>query len=78
MSTWETSSNVLHSISQYLICKYDTNNISRQVKCVESFLALRANPNAKNSDNQTPLHIAVQRYIQHTLDCIDEKKDSDP
>jgi ankyrin repeat protein len=37
---------------------------NRQVKCCESLLALGADPNCKNHDHQTPLHIAVQRYIQ--------------
>jgi Ankyrin repeat len=29
---------------------------------------LKANPNATNSDGQTPLHIAVQRYLQLNTD----------
>ena len=50
-----------------------------QVKCVECLLALKADPNARNSDNQTPLHIAVQRYIQQSLDtsATEEQKESD-
>jgi Ankyrin repeats (3 copies) len=51
--------------------------LNMQVKCVECLLALKADPNAKNSDSQTPLHIAVQRYIQQSLDAQDESEFED-
>jgi hypothetical protein len=35
-----------------------------QFKCAECLLALGANPNAINTEGATPLHIAVQKYIQ--------------
>jgi hypothetical protein len=47
------------------------------VKCVECLLALGALPNAKNQDDQTPLHIAVQRYIQISLDLKEERKETE-
>ena len=41
---------------------------------MECLLSLGAIPNAKNQDDQTPLHIAVQRYIQISLDLSEDKK----
>lgn len=38
--------------------------INGQFKCTECLLALGANPNAVNADGQTPLHVAVQKYVQ--------------
>lgn len=35
-----------------------------QLKCVECLLALGADPNLANDEGQTPLHIAVQRYLE--------------
>lgn len=38
--------------------------LNNKIKCVESLLAKGADPNAMNSDNQSPLHIAIISYIQ--------------
>ena len=49
---------------------------------MECLLALGADPNAKNLDNQTPLHIALQKYIQNAIDrpvdqLVDDEEDQD-
>jgi ankyrin repeat protein len=38
--------------------------LNMQIKCVEILIAKGADINAINSDNQTPLHIAILKYIQ--------------
>ena len=38
---------------------------------MECLLALGADPNLQNEDGQTPLHIAVQRYIEMNQDRIE-------
>ena len=39
-------------------------------KCVESLLALQADPNYKDKYNTTPLHLAVQCYKQNCGETV--------
>jgi hypothetical protein len=45
---------------------------------VECLLAHGANPNSQNKDGQTPLHIAINKYIQQTLEDNEQNYDADP
>jgi hypothetical protein len=45
---------------------------------VECLLAHKANPNAQNKDGQTPLHIAINKYITLTLEDASQNYEADP
>ncbi len=45
---------------------------------MECLLAHRANPNAQNKDGQTPLHIAINKYITQTLEDAAQNYEADP
>ena len=45
---------------------------------MECLLAHGANPNAQNNDGQTPLHIAINRYITQTLEDASQNYEADP